>query len=1097
MQIKALVILTLITLFKFCCEDTYAGKVSIQFDHLTTDDGLSQSTINNVYQDKKGFLWFATIDGLNRYDGYNIKVYKNNSEDPYSISGNTITCIVEDSLGRLWIGTRTQGINIYDPDKDFFKRMMHDRNSNSLSSNAIRTILIDEQNNVWIGTLGGGLNLYQERENRFIHYRYDKNDPNTISDDYVYDIIEDTLGIYWIGSESGVLDLLDYNEKGFRHFIYNNSYTAIRGSFGISLYKDHLKNIWVGTNGEGAYKFDKKSEKFWHYEYKLSGHELTSNMVSSFYEDKEGNIWIGTDGGGVNIYNPVFDEFKYIKSDPNIVHSLSSNAIYNIFEDNSGTIWIGTFRGGVNYYNPFKYKFAHYKNNSNDKSSLSFNSVLAIFQDKEGKIWIGTDGGGLNLFNPKNGEFSYFKHDPLDPKSLSSDVVKSIFEDSRGNLWIGTYAKGLNLFNKSKGTFTHYMNDPRDKTSIGHNNVWVIFEDSKENLWVGLMGGGLDLLDRKNNRFTHFVKEENNTKSISSNSIKTIFEDSEGNIWIGTEGGGLNLFDYRRNYFVRYNYNSNNIHSISNDDIRSIFEDSDKILWIGTADGLCKFNKTDNNFTVYRITNGLPNNVINGIIEDEDGGLWISTNKGISCCNKEKMTFKNYDINDGLQGNEFNYTSLLKTRSGDILFGGNNGFNMFKPDQIIDNLIPPKIIFSDFRLFGKSISPKDTINGRRILNKALSDIDEITLTYKENVFSIEFSALHFISPMRNQYSYILEGFDNSWINTDASNRVVSYMNLEAGDYTFRVKGSNSDGIWSKDEKVLYITILPPWWGTMWFKISVVILIAMLLSFIYLLRVRGLKMQQTILQDAVENRTFKLKQMIKMIKENSKKIAETGDVLNMKSGILANGADNQNETARKIEIKVEEVTNHIKRNTDNARITDEITEKTVSQLEKIKVSTEQNIIEIKSISEKIEILNDIFRRTNMLSLNASIEAARAGEHGKGFAVVAEEVRKLAEISKIASLEIVESAKKGAFATEEAGKLLINFIPEIEKSALLIREISQANVEQRNSMESINSSLKEFFKTSSLHSTISKEISNISSDLDEMANYLKNQVMELNL
>ncbi|MBN2520692.1 MAG: hypothetical protein JXB17_09325 [Bacteroidales bacterium] len=1090
---QILIILFLISFSSFISQ---AQKREIKFDHITTANGLSQGIINCIYQDKMGFMWLGTIDGLNRYDGYNFKVYKNNPKNNFSISGNIITSIIEDDYGMLWIGTRNNGINIFDQNSEVFIRYKHDPNNmNSISHNSIRTIFLDSENNKWIGTLGGGLNFYNEKEKAFIHFKHDENNINTISDDFVYSILEEEPGIYWIGTENGGIDLLDYKNNKITHYYYDKNYRPNRQFFGKTLFKDSYGNIWIGTDGSGAYRFNKFNEKFVYFKYNPITKGLNNNIISSFYEDENKNIWIGTDGGGINIYNPENNSFFYVIQDPNNIYSISSNSVYNIFKDNSGTIWIGTFRGGLNIYNPFKYKFKHFTQIANDENSLSFKSVLAIYEDKQGNIWIGTDGGGLDLFNREEGTFDHYKHDPLDKNSISSNVIKSIYEDSQGNLWLGTYARGLNLFDRKNNKFIHYMNDPENINSIGHNNVWVIYEDTNNNLWIGLMGGGLDLFDKKNNIFKHYVNNENDINSLSCNNIKTIYEDQDGNFWIGTEGGGLNLFNRKTEEFTRLKQIPENPLSICNNDIRAIFEDSKGKLWFGTADGLCCLNKADMEFHTLNINDGLPSNVINGILEDDFGDLWISTNKGLSKYSPKTNNFKNYDVNDGIQGNEFNYTAQLKSSDGEMFFGGVNGFNSFSPGKIEDNLFPPQIVITDFKLYGKSINPGDTVNGRVLLNQSLSSLDEIILTHKENIFSIEFSALHFVSPQRNKYSYMLEGFDDSWINIDASKRLVTYMNLEAGSYIFNVKGSNSDGIWSPQTRYLKITILPPWWKTIWFKIAFITLIGSFLILIYLLRVNYLKSQRKLLELNVENKTSDLKQMIRMVREKSKEISDSGDVLNSKSTVLANGVDYQTQTAKQIEIAVDEVTSHIKKNTENARITNEITGNTVSQLEKIKSSTQKNIEEIKNISRKIEVLEEIYLQTNLLSLNASVEAARAGEYGRGFAIVAAEVRKLAEKSKAASEEIVNSAKKGAIATEEAGKLLIDFIPEIQKSASLIKEISIASIEQGSSIENISHSLKEFFKISNQHSDIAREISAVSSQLDKLAKYLKDQVMQL--
>ncbi|HEX3006900.1 MAG TPA: two-component regulator propeller domain-containing protein, partial [Bacteroidales bacterium] len=943
-------------------------------------------------------------------------------------------------------------------------------------------------------TLSGGLNLYKEDKKTFQSFRHNPSNATSISNDYVYAILEGSQGQLWIGTENGSIDCFDPSTQKFVSYVYDAKYRPNRQFFGKTLCKDG-DFIWIGTNGSGAYKFDTRTKQFEHYGLNPNGSGLNGNIVTTILKDKNGLIWIGTDGGGINRYNAASNSFEYLKTDANNVQSISGNAVYSFFEDNAGSIWVGTYRMGLNLYNPTKYKFRHYNQVAGLKNSLSCKSVLAFCQDKDNNLWMGTDGGGLNLFDPKTETFTVYAPNDKDKNSISSNVVKSIYEDHAGNLWMGTYDKGLNLFDRHAKKFTHFKNDPENPKSLGHNNVWAIYEDKMNNLWLGLMGGGVDLYDRERKVFTHFVNDPNNPASLSLNAIKTILEDKESNLWIGTEGGGLDLLDRTTMKFSHYKHKDNDTTSISNNDVRAIFQDSKGRLWIGTADGLCLFTKAHSVSRTFRMDDGLPNNVINGILEDNSGNLWISTNKGLSKFDPDKRTFKNYDTNDGLQGSEYNYTAQLKTRSGEMFFGGVNGFNAFNPDKMEENKVLPKVVLSDFKLFGKSVKPGDTIKGRVILKQSLLNLSKIKLTHNENLFAIEFAALEYISPRRVTYAYMLEGFDKTWITRDASNRTVTYMNLDPGDYTFRVKASNGDGIWSPKEQTLQITILPPWWSTIWFRLlAIVALISGVLYFSYI-RVKQLKSQKVVLESAVENKTSELRQMIDLIRENSEKLSETGDTLNHRSGVLASGADDQTQAARKIETAAEEVTNTTLKNAKNAEATTIIMGRTVSQLGKIKEATEKNVVEIKHISEKIHMLEDIYKQTNILSLNASIEAARAGDHGKGFAVVAAEVRKLAEKSRQASHEIVESAKLGVSATEEAGKLIMDFVPEIEKSVELINAIARSSVEQSSSIENINHSLKDFFTLSNQHTEISKEISTISNELDVLAKYLKTQMMEL--
>jgi len=1068
---------------------------NIRFDHICVEDGLSDNTVNCVYQDREGFIWYGTNDGLCRYDAYNFITYRNNPKDPKSLSDNVIYCITEDKNGRIVVGTRNGGINIMLNAKGNFKRLMHDPTiSNSLSFNSVRTLLCDSKGQLWAGTLGGGLNKYIPQTDGF--KTYSNENGSGISDNFVYDLLEDTMGKLWVGVEGGVIDLFDTEKELFSHIEFEKNYTPTRQIFGKTLFSDSQGLLWVGTDGYGAYCYNKSTGEFTHFEYSPHNKGISSNIISSFFEDKEENIWIGTDGSGISIYSKKTNSFSYLQNEGNNTGSLSTNAIYSIFESNTEMLWIGTFRGGVNIYDPYKYKFKHYTNDPANDHSLSYKPVLSIYEDRSHRIWIGTDGGGLNFFDVKKQEFVRFIHDPTNTEGIPSNVIKSIFEDSQGNFWLGTYAKGLVLFDRTTQRFKSYTHDPNNLQSIGHMNVWAIYEDSYNQLWIGLMGGGLDRLNRETGEFEHFLFSETDPATISSNNIKTIFEDATKNLWVGTEGGGLNLFNRKTNTFKRYQNIEGINGCLSNNDVRALFQSLDGQLWVGTANGLCLLNN-DDTFITFTKNEGLPNNVINGIHEDNNGRLWISTNGGLSCYTPTTNTFRNYSTSDGLQANDFNYTASLKSTTGDLYFGGSNGFNVFNPDRIADNPFEAKIAFTDFMLFDKTVQPGDTINKKIILVDAINNLKKITLSHKENIFTINFAGVHYSAPDRNKYQYMLEGFDQNWISTSSKKRFATYMNLSHGEYIFRVKASNSDGLWTAEEKQLLIKVLPPYWKTWWFRFITLALLTGLVIGIYRWRVNILKRQQQYLESTIENRTSDLIGMIQMVQEQSKELSSTGATLNKRAGILASGVEQQSNNAKSIEQAVENLAANTNRNTKNASKADEITGDTIKNLQGIKQATEENVHEINVIFAKTKILEDIFKQTNILAINAAIEAARAGEHGKSFAIVAYEIRELAEKSRKAAQEITDSAKRGVDLTQISSERLINFIPEIEKATDLVKQISYASIEKDESLTEINDSLKNFFSSTEQHTTISKEIAGVSQKLDELAALLKEKVLGLNV
>jgi ligand-binding sensor domain-containing protein/methyl-accepting chemotaxis protein len=1071
---------------------------NFKFDHIGTDKGLSQATVNCIFQDSKGFIWFGTNDGLNCFDGYSFRVFKFNPKDSTTISGNEISAIIEDNIGNLWIGTRNDGLNFYNKETGRFTRFRNTENNQKfLSTNVIRTICFDKNGNIIIGTLGGGLNVLNIKTHTVKQYRHIENDNSSLGDNFIYSIVEEGDGEFWIGSDCGSLDLFNVENGTFRKYNFDSEYKKKRGINTLNLLKDHANSLWIGADGNGLYCLNPSKMMIRKYGYSEDGSGYNNNIIICLSEI-DNKIYIGTDGGGINILDPTSSKFSYVLNNPFNPFSLNKNAIYCIFQSRDKSLWVATYQGGLNVYSPYKYKFGHYTSIIGDSKSLSNKAVSAIYADKKNKIWIGTDGGGLNLFDEVNNSFKIYKNNPQDPKSIGGNVIKSICEDSKGNFWLGTYANGLIKMDRNVETFFSYKNNIQDPNSIHSNNVWAIFEDNKNNLWIGTMGGGLDKFNFETNTFTHFPSDEKNNSSLSSDAVKTIFQDTKGNLWIGTEGGGLNLFNYQTNKFTRYQNNPNDLKSIAGKDIRAIFQDSKSNLWFGTENGISILNFKDMTFSYPEINELLPNKIINGILEDKNGNLWISTNKGLTKYNPQKKISRNYDVDDGLQGNDFNYTSCFMSNvNGKMYFGGVNGFNVFNPENIADNPIKPNIVFTRLKVLGKSVNPGDTINDKVILNKQISETDEITLSHRENIFEIEFTALNFVSSEKNQYKYMMEGVDDDWISTSANKRIASYMNLAPGQYIFKVKASNNDGLWSDKEAILKIEIVAAWWQTLIFKIFLLLIVLGGFYFAYKRRMKVAEKQKQKLENAVDSRTLELKQMILLIKEKSDKLFETGDILNNKVVDLNIGADKQKQAAAQIEEELNQVTGHSQKNTSNAEQACCITKNTLSELDVIKNTAQSNMHDITTIAKKIMVLGDIFKQTNLLALNASIEAARAGESGKGFAVVANEVKNLAELSKTASQEIIESANNGAKASEKSTKIILDFIPEILKTMELIQKISQASIEQRDSIENISNNLKGFLQIISQHTEVAKEISQISIELDELAKGLNEQVKSMKI
>ena len=749
-------------LYLFSINGTAQNNIS--FNHLTVENGLSQSAVTCILQDKDGFMWFGTQDGLNRYDGYNFKVFKNIADDSTSLSDNFIFSIYEDESGILFIETQSGKLNKYNPLNESFVIVSRDDiNLQKAKMNSVSAIYYDKSDVVWTGGLSKetGLKMENKKTGETKIYIHSPNDKFSLSDNKVYSILRDSKGSLWIGTVNG-LDKLDEKTGKFQHF----------------------KNIPGDTQS------------------------LSDNWTWPIFEDSKGNLWIGTVKGGLNKFDPETNIFTNYKNDSANPKSISDNFIFSIYEDRSGLIWVGTNTGGVNYFDPSAQVFEHFFNIPENKNSLSDNNVYSMYADRKGNYWIGTRNGGLDKFNYHHKKFVNYSHNPANPNSLINNSVQVIYEDKSGTLWIGTFSSGMNSFNPETGIFKSYVQNPSNPNSISDNRIYAITEDRDGIIWIGTYAGGLNRLDKETGRITSFRFDENDPTSLSSNSVWTITEDNSGKLWVGTFGGGVNVLDKSTKKFTHFRNNPANPESLGDDNIIRVFKDSKGNMWFGTTKGLCSYFFDTKSFKTYSEKNGLSNNFVYGILEDNKGNLWLSTNKGLSKFNPKNETFNNYYAEDGLQNNEFNQNAFAKDyKTGNLLFGGVNGFNVFNPERITGNTYMPPIEFTNYIRYNT-----DDQEGKPIIEKGISELDEISITYKDNIITLEFAALSFYNNFNNQYRYKLEGFNENWIQLGSNNK-VTFTNLSAGDYVLKVIGSNNDGVWNEEGTSLLIHVSPPWWKT--------------------------------------------------------------------------------------------------------------------------------------------------------------------------------------------------------------------------------------------------------------------------------------------
>ncbi len=835
-----------------------------RFTEISVDKGLSQSVVMAIDQDTTGFIWLGTQDGLNRYDGYGFKIFKHNPKDTSSLSDNYITGILTDESGVLWISTNGGGLNKYNEKLEKFTHFVHDSsNPKSLISNYIKFLYRipgDTSGAFWIGTYENGMDKYFPSENRAIHYSNNPLDPNSLSNNRIYSITAGEPGILWIATANGLnrLNLATNQIKVFKHDPQNVN--SLSDNYIRSLLYDKKGNLWIGTDSGGLDKVNTATMDFTHYINNPSDpNSISSNSINSITQDSNGKIWIGTWGGGLCLYMSKTDNFSVYKNNPSNPNSLSDNDIISVFIDRNNIIWTSVYGHGVNKMNNAEVNFEHFVANPSNPGSLKGQRVAAIYQEKDGTIWVGTIDGGLNRYDSKAGKFKYYTHDSNNPNSIAGNRVTSIIKDKFGRLWIGT-TKGISIFNRKSDNFFNIKNVPGLKNTLSSNNIRKLFSDSNGMIWIGTIDKGLDKFNINTGKFTHYSLKKPAGFDLSNDRVEAIAEDKNGKMWIGTFFG-LNILDPVSGKITKYFRNSSDPRSLSYDRISTIFMVQDSTMWLGTfGGGLDKAvfsTGTDTYYFVnYSTEAGLPNDFIYRILEDSTKNLWISTNKGLSRFNIADGYFTNYDITEGLQSNEFKEGAFYNKKTGEMFFGGINGFNAFFPDSIKTDLDIPPVVLTKLKIFNRQVP----IGRHSVLKESITYANNITLSYKDYVFSIEFSALEFENPGRNQYAYKLEGFEDNWNYTDAQHRVVTYTNLSGGNYIFKVKASNSGGVWSAKAISLNITITPPFWETWWFALTVIIIIISVIYIGYKWRVRIIESNNKRLEKLVAERTTKLEEL---------------------------------------------------------------------------------------------------------------------------------------------------------------------------------------------------------------------------------------------
>jgi ligand-binding sensor domain-containing protein/serine phosphatase RsbU (regulator of sigma subunit) len=825
------------------------GAQQLKFTRINAEQGLSQGSVNYILRDSKGFMWIGTQDGLNRYNGYSITVFKHIAGDSNSISSDFIYCMYEDKQGMLWIGTKDGGLNCYNPVNGKFTNYTRSQDPNSISHNGVRSIAEDKDGILWVGT-DEGLNAFDRRKGTFKRYVHNTSDPASLSNNNVWALVIDRNNNLWVGTRGGGLNLMDKKKGTFStykaplHFFEdaegNPEQLSVNNGLVRTLYEDKEGYIWVGTEAGGVGIFDPVTKKF----LKVllvsgSSNSISHNRIAGIGEDDFGVIWLATYGGGLNSYNKKtgkFTVYKYDEKDPN---SISNNESRCLYIDPLNTVWIGTSGGGANAYFRGNNKFEYYKRTEDNASDFRSSYIWSLMVDSDGLLWIGTNGTGITTFNKKENKFTY--QDIL-PEKFDNKTVFSLYQDRDGIIWAGTWGYGLVSYNKKTGAVKNYNASNSD---LHDGNILCITQDRSGLLWLGTLRGGLYSLDPGTGQFMQYTLED----GLSSSDITHLYEAKDGTLWISTVGGGVCSRDPQSGKFTVYKRDAQK-NSISSNTVYCVNQDKAGNLWIGTTNGLNKLDLRTYTFTVYYEKDGLPNNKIYGILIDKNDNLWMTSNKGLSRFNPkvknvDGSAFRNYDTRDGLQGLEFNQGAWHQAKNGEMMVGGLNGFNTFFPDRIKSNEHAPPVYITSFKRFGKE-EKMDTV---------ISDVTYIELSWRDN-FSFEFVALDYVSPSQNKYSYMMEGLDQEW-SPPSTGRYASYTQLQGGDYVFKVKACNNDGVWNEKGAELRIRINPPFWKTNWFyAVSVLVGIGGVFGFIKY-RTASIKRENKLLEAKVEERTREL------------------------------------------------------------------------------------------------------------------------------------------------------------------------------------------------------------------------------------------------
>lgn len=784
----------------------FSSADNIRFERISTHAGLSQQTVISIYQDSRGYMWFGTQEGLNKYDGVNFTIYQPKYNDPTAISSGWIYSITEDDLGNIWVGTQN-GVNVLDVETNTFSHFTAGSDYNSINDSVVRVVHKDRKGTIWVATRKG-INQYIASEQRFKHHNLFGSAENTMID--IVAISEDITGALWLGSSKQGLLRFDPVTEELTVVSSNFDINKPDEKVGIrSLFLDDAQVLWIGTNGNGLFNLDLKKPKAENIAQAISHVSLFDGKeLMAISADQQGMLWVGTNRG-IYYKKPQDDNFIFLKNRPTGSSKLVDDEIWSLYADFSGVFWVGAFNG-LNKWNTRTTQFDHFYANESDATSLSSNKVAMIGSDKKGTIFVGSRGG-VDLLDPKTGEV--IRRLPIETATspgLKEPRVMSFAYVSDEEIWFGYRNNGATKYNMLKDTYQYYDANKDDDKALQASGVTSILHTSRGVVWLATFSGGISRYNRETDDFTTFLHDPTDISTLSSDKVIALYETRDGNLWVGTWASGLNIFVPSTGTAFRVRRNDNDPDTLGSNSVLSFLEDSDDNIWIGTHGGGLNFLAAEQKerghiaFEKFDTENGMPSNVVYGMLEDGQGNIWCSTNKGLVKIDRKTKNVTVYKATQGIQSDEFNSGPHYKDHEGFLYFAGNNGVTRFNPEAIKPNPVPPKIDFTAFQRLNKFDNIEQVINAN----------GDIEIFYQDYLIGFEFAALDYASPVDNEYAYKLEGFDKDWIDVRDSRR-ATYTNLPSGTFTFMVKAANSDGVWDERGKHIKLIVNPPPWRSWW------------------------------------------------------------------------------------------------------------------------------------------------------------------------------------------------------------------------------------------------------------------------------------------